>query len=138
MGCRAITPHLVSLAKRLEGRPFHLVATHCQNGKKEDVTAYIAGKGGFYFIVGGYVCYWILAPLMAAQGTLPATDPDELRLMLFRPVGIGMLIGGAITGIILFFVDNARSTDPDSDEAGLSLTPVIAGEGGGVSATLRF
>jgi hypothetical protein len=36
---------LVSLAKRLEGRPFHLVATHCQNGKKEDVTAYIASKG---------------------------------------------------------------------------------------------
>lgn len=63
--------------------------------------AYIAGKGGFFFIIGGYVCYWILAPLLAAQGLLPTTDPGELRLLLFRPVGIGMLIGGAISGIVL-------------------------------------
>ena len=63
--------------------------------------AYIAGKGGFFFIIGGYVCYWILAPLMASQGVLPTTDPGELRLTLFRPVGIGMLIGGAISGIVL-------------------------------------
>jgi putative OPT family oligopeptide transporter len=32
---------------------------------------------------------------------LPSTNPDELRVNLFRPVGIGMLIGGAITGIVL-------------------------------------
>jgi putative OPT family oligopeptide transporter len=63
--------------------------------------AYIAGKGGFFFIIGGYVCYWILAPLLSAQGMLPTTDPGELRLLLFRPVGIGMLIGGAISGIVL-------------------------------------
>lgn len=65
--------------------------------------AYIAGRGGFFFIVGGYVCYWILAPLMAAQGVLPSTDPGELRVLIFRPVGIGMLIGGALTGIVLSF-----------------------------------
>jgi len=63
--------------------------------------AYIAGKGGFFFIIGGYVCYWILAPLLSSQGLLPSTDPGELRLLLFRPVGIGMLIGGAISGIVL-------------------------------------
>jgi len=65
--------------------------------------AYIAGKGGFFFIIGGYVCYWVLAPLLAAQNLLPATDPNQLRLLLFRPVGIGMLIGGAISGIVLAF-----------------------------------
>jgi putative OPT family oligopeptide transporter len=65
--------------------------------------AYIAGRGGFFFIVGGYVCYWILAPLMSAQGVLPSTDPGELRVLIFRPVGIGMLIGGAIAGIFLSF-----------------------------------
>ncbi|MFT5141945.1 MAG: putative OPT family oligopeptide transporter [Rhodothermales bacterium] len=65
--------------------------------------AYIAGRGGFFFIVGGYVCYWILAPLMAAQGVLPTPDPGELRVLIFRPVGIGMLIGGAIAGIFLSF-----------------------------------
>ena len=36
---------MVSLAKKLEGRPFHLVATHCQNQPRESVVAYIKGKG---------------------------------------------------------------------------------------------
>ena len=71
---------------------------------------FLAGKGGVFFIVGGYVCYWILAPLLAARGLLPDAQaltemgqsmPNYLRLQLFRPVGIGMLIGGALTGIAL-------------------------------------
>ncbi len=72
--------------------------------------AYLAGKGGFFFIIGGYVCYWILAPLLSATSLMP--DPATLeasgqgiatylRLNLFRPVGIGMLVGGALTGIVL-------------------------------------
>ena len=69
--------------------------------------AFIAGRGGVAFIIGGFVCYWILAPLLAGTGMLPEgpsgplTDPETLRTLLFRPVGIGMLIGGAITGILL-------------------------------------
>ncbi|MGB5209043.1 MAG: OPT/YSL family transporter [Gammaproteobacteria bacterium] len=73
--------------------------------------AYIAGKGGVAFIIGGFACYWIIAPLLAGTGLLPTemingvettvTDPEVLRLSLFRPVGIGMLIGGALTGIVL-------------------------------------
>lgn len=72
--------------------------------------AFIAGKGGFFFIIGGYVSYWILAPILAgldllpAPATLEATGTemaDYLRVVLFRPIGIGMLIGGAITGIVL-------------------------------------
>jgi putative OPT family oligopeptide transporter len=68
--------------------------------------AFIAGKGGFFFIVGGFVCYWILAPILAATGLLPSADttlPGYLRVSLFRPVGIGMLIGGAVAGIVLAF-----------------------------------
>lgn len=64
---------------------------------------FIAGRGGFYFVVGGFVCYWILAPFLDMQGVLPTTNPGELRSLLFRPVGIGMLIGGAIAGIALAF-----------------------------------
>jgi putative OPT family oligopeptide transporter len=73
--------------------------------------AYIAGKGGVAFIIGGFACYWVIAPLLATSGLLPTamvdgqmvpvTDPEVLRLSLFRPVGIGMLIGGALTGIVL-------------------------------------
>ena len=72
--------------------------------------AFIAGKGGFFFIVGGYVCYWLLAPMLSGLGLLPSADalvaaetslPGYLRVVLFRPVGIGMLIGGALMGIVL-------------------------------------
>ena len=45
MGCKAITPHLVGLAKRLEGKPFHLVAAHNQRDTKENVVSYIQGQG---------------------------------------------------------------------------------------------
>lgn len=71
---------------------------------------YIAGKGGLFFIIGGYVCYWILSPILSSMGLLPTPSmlaelgtsmPSYLRTALFRPVGIGMLIGGAITGIVL-------------------------------------
>ncbi|SET66454.1 putative oligopeptide transporter, OPT family [Nitrosomonas marina] len=69
---------------------------------------YIAGKGGVAFIIGGFVCYWFIAPLLAYTELLPVstnglaiTEPNELRAILFRPTGIGMLIGGAITGIIM-------------------------------------
>jgi len=72
---------------------------------------YIAGKGGVAFIIGGYVCYWVLAPLLSQFGLFPVdqetgafiSDPDSLRLLLYRPVGIGMLIGGAVAGVILAF-----------------------------------
>ncbi len=72
---------------------------------------YIAGKGGVAFIIGGYVCYWILAPLLSHFGLFPVdpqnnaiiNDPDSLRLLLYRPVGIGMLIGGAVAGVVVAF-----------------------------------
>lgn len=69
-------------------------------------TGYLAGRGGIYFVVGGFVCYWFLAPLLAATGHMPVAPvgadlANHLRLSLFRPVGIGMLVGGAMTGIVL-------------------------------------
>lgn len=71
---------------------------------------FIAGKGGLCFVIGGYACYWVLAPILARMGLLPSpaqlqgldqTMPDYLRVALFRPVGIGMLVGGALAGIAL-------------------------------------
>ncbi|MCH7547984.1 MAG: OPT/YSL family transporter [Candidatus Krumholzibacteriota bacterium] len=71
-------------------------------------TGYLAGRGGVFFVVGGYTCYWILAPLLNAQGLVYTPEAlasgnvaNHLRLTLFRPLGIGMLIGGAMTGIVL-------------------------------------
>jgi putative OPT family oligopeptide transporter len=71
---------------------------------------YLSGRGGVYFIIGGYVCYWILAPLLNLQGNLPGAEQladrglgiaRYLQNELFRPVGIGMLVGGALTGVVL-------------------------------------
>ncbi|MEO1325244.1 MAG: oligopeptide transporter, OPT family [Pseudomonadota bacterium] len=69
---------------------------------------FIAGRGGIAFIIGGFVAYWFLSPLLAATGSFPVdaagvvvSDPNSLRLTLYRPLGIGMLIGGAIMGVIL-------------------------------------
>lgn len=71
--------------------------------------AFIAGRGGLAFIIGGYVCYWFLAPMLDLTDMFPvvdgvaANDPSSLRLLLFRPTGIGMLIGGAVVGVIFAF-----------------------------------
>jgi putative OPT family oligopeptide transporter len=72
---------------------------------------FIAGRGGLAFVIGGFVCYWIIAPVLAVTGSFPVigtggelvtlSAPAQLRDALFRPVGIGMLIGGAIAGIVI-------------------------------------
>ena len=71
---------------------------------------FLAGRGGVYFVVGGYACYWVIAPILDGRGLIPTaetlaaaetTAPEYLRLQLFRPLGIGMLIGGALAGIVL-------------------------------------
>ncbi len=65
---------------------------------------YLSGKGGIYFVIGGYICFWILSPLLVGNEIVPADiEADSLRTGLFRPVGIGMLIGGALTGVALAF-----------------------------------
>lgn len=68
---------------------------------------FIAGRGGIAFIVGGFVCYFFLAPMLDLTGMLPLddagnkiTDANTLRVTLFRPTGIGMLIGGAVVGVL--------------------------------------
>lgn len=69
---------------------------------------FIAGRGGVAFIIGGFVAYWFLSPMLSATGSFPLdaagaviSDPGPLRLLLYRPLGIGMLIGGAMMGVAL-------------------------------------
>jgi len=69
---------------------------------------FIAGRGGVAFIIGGFVAYWFLSPMLSMTGSFPLdaagaviSDPGPLRLMLYRPLGIGMLIGGAMMGVAL-------------------------------------
>ncbi len=69
---------------------------------------FIAGRGGVAFIIGGFVAYWFLSPMLSMTGSFPLdaagvviSDPGPLRLLLYRPLGIGMLIGGAMMGVAL-------------------------------------
>jgi len=69
---------------------------------------FIAGRGGVAFIIGGFVAYWFLSPMLSANDSFPLdavgaaiSDPGQLRLLLYRPLGIGMLIGGAVMGVML-------------------------------------
>lgn len=71
--------------------------------------AYIAGKGGVAFIIGGFLCYWLLSPFLDLSGLMPVApdtgealrQPSVLMNLLYRPIGIGMLIGGAIAGVLM-------------------------------------
>lgn len=65
---------------------------------------YLSGKGGFWFGAGGFICYFFLSPLLSQFGepevAAMTADPEAMRLTLYRPTGIGMLVGAAIGGII--------------------------------------
>ena len=65
---------------------------------------FLSGRGGLWFGAGGFLCYWFLAPLLSNFGTEATLDlvnqgPGPLRVVLFRPTGIGILIGAAIGSI---------------------------------------
>lgn len=79
---------------------------------------FIAGRPAFVVVWGGLLANWIVAPMAVSMGWVPSTilpanlDGEALTkahaaagTYLFkwvsRPIGIGMLVGGAIMGIIL-------------------------------------
>ena len=74
----------------------------------------LSGKGGLPFALGGILAWWVIAPIAVNLGwvptpeMLPAAQADgwiagELYSQMLRPLGIGMLIGGALAGVIAAF-----------------------------------
>ncbi len=68
---------------------------------------FLSGKGGFWFGAGGFICYWLLSPLLALYAAADVQElvnsPGAMRGAIYKPTGIGMLIGAAIGGIIMAF-----------------------------------
>jgi putative OPT family oligopeptide transporter len=69
---------------------------------------FIAGRNGLFVLAGGAVSYWIITPLVVAFHWGPASIPfdpesigEAIHAGLTRPLGIGMLLGGALIGIVL-------------------------------------
>ncbi len=69
----------------------------------------LSGKGGLPFFAGGILAWWIISPMALSQGWIPEASSgadigwqlDTLYSTMVRPLGIGMLIGGAIMGVIM-------------------------------------
>jgi putative OPT family oligopeptide transporter len=65
----------------------------------------LSGKGGLPFFFGGVLAWWFLAPVAVGLGwvAVDASTVDVLYGEMFRPLGIGVLIGGALMGVVLAF-----------------------------------
>jgi putative OPT family oligopeptide transporter len=69
----------------------------------------LSGRGGLPYAAGGILAWWIVSPIMFGFDWLPDTglaeqtgwQKDMLYGTMIRPVGIGMLVGGALMGVIL-------------------------------------
>ena len=64
---------------------------------------YLSGKPGLVVLAGGVLAYWLLNPLAYQTGMFPGTEPHDVaniaKKAFNRPIGIGMLLGGALMGL---------------------------------------
>lgn len=113
----------------------------------------LAGKGGLPFLAGGILSYWIAAPSAVAFGWVPESVMSQGQAMgflygkMFRPLGIGALVGGALMGVLVSlpamkaaFASLARASQ--TKKAGAIGTDEITLQGlligAGVGTTLLF
>lgn len=66
---------------------------------------YLTGRAGLMVLAGGILAYLILAPLAFRMDWLPATvlphqTSDYARMTFNMPLGIGLLLGGALMGVL--------------------------------------
>lgn len=106
---------------------------------------YLTGKAGLMVLAGGVLAYLVLNPLAFAFGWMPSTvraDQAAGYALNFynRPLGIGLLLGGAIMGIAAAFPaireaikslakagTSRAGITQSSDELGLKPLVLIAG-----------
>jgi putative OPT family oligopeptide transporter len=70
----------------------------------------LAGRGGLPFFAGGILSWWVISPIAMHNGWVPEAMIKEngtadwaIYFNMLRPLGIGMLIGGALMGVVMAF-----------------------------------
>jgi len=71
----------------------------------------LAGKGGLPFVFGGVLAWWLIAPVSVGTGWVPDTGAEgqaswqagAIFGSMLRPLGIGILIGGALASVVASF-----------------------------------
>lgn len=74
----------------------------------------LSGRGGLPFAAGGILAWWVISPLavftggVVADPALPVADLQQWTYgiiygQMLRPLGIGLLIGGALAGVVQAF-----------------------------------
>ena len=79
----------------------------------------LSGRGGLPFVFGGMLAWWLIAPVAVTAGLVPTVAEmtairshsgydewvtwDVLYGQMLRPLGIGILIGGALSGVVASF-----------------------------------
>ena len=71
----------------------------------------LAGRGGLSFFAGGILAWWIISPIAVSMGWVPDVGIEGqdtwqsgvIYSQMLRPLGIGMLVGGALMGVVLSF-----------------------------------
>ncbi len=96
---------------------------------------YLTGRAGLYVLAGGILAYLILTPTIFSLGWMPETvsaydAPGYGFLNINRPLGIGLLLGGAMMGVL--------SSLPAIREALRSIIAARSSSVGGGSDELGF
>lgn len=71
----------------------------------------LSGRGGLPFAAGGLLAWWVVSPAAVVLGWVAAPDAmpvaeaagwqaGEVYSQMLRPLGIGLLIGGALAGVV--------------------------------------
>ncbi|MGP1345889.1 MAG: OPT/YSL family transporter [Phycisphaerales bacterium] len=66
---------------------------------------YLTGRAGLFVLAGGVLAYLVINPTLYGMGWLPGTVrahevPDFVFGSINRPLGIGLLLGGALMGVV--------------------------------------
>ncbi len=95
----------------------------------------LSGRGGLPFFLGGALSWWFISPTAVNLQWVPSgvEAADVVYAQMLRPLGIGVLIGGALMGLVMSFpaikgafaalmsaAKTARAGGRTGDELGLS------------------